>query len=62
MSDIKPNTDEAALKTKFVSTDHAAELLQVLELALDDLDNVSGGECSCVNCCCSHTAKVVARA
>jgi len=55
-SDIKPNR-EAALKTTFVSAEHAAELLQVLELALDDLDHVAGGECSCVNCC-SHARQV----
>jgi hypothetical protein len=45
------------LQTKFVSKDEAADLLQVLELALEDLDHVAGGECSCVNCC-SHAARL----
>ncbi len=46
--------------TKFVSVDETEKLLEVLELALDDLDKVAGGECSCVNCC-SHV-QALARA
>ena len=45
----------AILDTKFVSDADTEKLLQVLELAIDDLDQVAGGECSCVNCC-SHAA------
>jgi hypothetical protein len=45
------------LETKFVSKDDTADLMQVLELALEELDHVAGGECSCVNCC-SHSARL----
>ena len=54
------------LDTKFVSAEETEKLLQIIKLALDDLDHVAGGqpkelrspppssECSCVNCCSIH--------
>jgi hypothetical protein len=55
----QPSNDGAGrLETKFVSKDQTTDLMQVLELALEDLDHVAGGECSCVNCC-SHAARVL---
>jgi hypothetical protein len=56
------DTDKTSmLDTKFVSPEDTEKLLQVIELALDDLDQVAGGECSCVNCCNNHV-RAVARA
>jgi hypothetical protein len=48
------------LPTSFVTKQQTAALMQVLELAMEDLDHVSGGlakdeTCQCVNCC-SHAA------
>jgi hypothetical protein len=61
------DTSKAAiLHTKFVSAEDTEKLLQIITLALDDLDQVAGGqpkelrspppssECACVNCCSIH--------
>ena len=45
-----------ALETTFVTEDETAALVRNVELALDQLDEVAGGDCSCVNCC-SHSLK-----
>jgi hypothetical protein len=49
-----PNT--TALETTFVTDEQTAKLVSKVEFALEQLDQVSGGDCSCVNCC-SHSAK-----
>jgi hypothetical protein len=57
MSDIT-KTDTSG--TKFVSAEDTVKLLEILELALDNLDHVAGGvaaECACVNCC-AHGGKL----
>jgi hypothetical protein len=57
-----------ALDTKFVTAEETEKLLRIIDLALDDLDHVAGGqpkelvlrspppssECACVNCCSAH--------
>ncbi len=64
MANLNPTTNPSdnapRLETGFVTRDETADLMQVLELALEDLDQVAGGECSCVNCC-SHAARLQAR-
>lgn len=47
-----------ALETTFVTDDQSANLVRNVELALEHLDDVAGGDCSCVNCC-SHSARNV---
>jgi|tagenome__1003787_1003787.scaffolds.fasta_scaffold20903760_2 hypothetical protein len=47
------------LETSFVTKNESAALMKMLDLALDDLDQVSGGMmsqevCQCINCCSSH--------
>jgi hypothetical protein len=48
-------TPTSALETKFVTKEQTAKLVRNVELALEQLDDVTGGDCSCVNCC-SHAA------
>jgi hypothetical protein len=61
-STLDPNA--SVLKTTFVTQEQTAALMQILDLALEDIEQVGGGlaragaTCSCVNCC-SH-AKAVA--
>lgn len=45
-----------ALETTFATEDQTAALVRNVELALDQLGEVAGGDCSCVNCC-SHSLK-----
>lgn len=55
-----PGHGVGVLKTKFVTQDQTAALMQIIDLALEDIDQVAGGlavqtipTCQCVNCC-SH--------
>jgi hypothetical protein len=52
----KTITPTTALETTFVTEEQTAKLARNVELALEQLDEVAGGDCSCVNCC-SHSAK-----
>jgi hypothetical protein len=55
--DRNPDRDSGVLKTKFVTPDQAATLTQMLDLTLEELSQVAGGEvleCACVNCCTAH--------
>ena len=52
----KTNAPATALETTFVTEEHTATLVRNVELALDRLEDVAGGDCSCVNCC-SHSMK-----
>jgi hypothetical protein len=61
MNDTTPihdrHRDAARLRTHFVSAEHTTELMQVLELALEDLDQVAGGrEKSCGGDCAILTS------
>jgi hypothetical protein len=56
----KTPTNTTALETTFVTDEQAAKLVSKVEFALEQLDEVSGGDCSCVNCC-SHSAKATTR-
>jgi hypothetical protein len=55
MTKTTPNT---ALETTFVTEEQTATLVRNVEFALEQLDEVAGGDCSCVNCC-SHSAKAL---
>ena len=52
----KTATPNAALETSFVTEEQTATLVSNVELALSQLDEISGGDCSCTNCC-SHSLK-----
>jgi hypothetical protein len=52
----KTVTPTTALETTFITEEQTATLVSKVELALEQLDEVAGGDCSCVNCC-SHSAK-----
>ena len=52
----KTATPNAALETTFVTEEQTATLVSNVELALSQLDDISGGDCSCTNCC-SHSLK-----
>ena len=54
----KTATPTTALETTFVTEEQTATLVRNVELVLEQLDDVAGGACSCVNCC-SHSAKRV---
>jgi hypothetical protein len=54
----KTATPNAALETSFVTEEQTATLVSNVELALSQLDEISGGDCSCTNCC-SHSLKTV---
>lgn len=47
-----------ALETTFVTEEQTANLVRKVELAFEQLDEVAGGDCSCVNCCSNHSAKL----
>ncbi len=47
-------TKSTALETTFVTEEQTATLVRDVELVLERLDDVAGGDCSCVNCC-SHS-------
>ncbi len=49
-------TTTTALETTFVTEEQTATLVRNVEFALEQLDGVAGGDCSCVNCC-SHSLK-----
>jgi hypothetical protein len=51
----KTATPTTALETTFVTEEQTATLVRNVEFTLDQLDEVAGGDCSCVNCC-SHAA------
>jgi hypothetical protein len=54
-----PEQHIGVVKTKFVTEEQTAPLMEILDLALEDIDKIAGGlvraaaDCSCVNCC-SH--------
>ena len=52
----KTNSPTTALETTFVTEEQTATLLRKVDLSLSQLDEVAGGDCSCVNCC-SHSSK-----
>jgi hypothetical protein len=48
-------TDVTSLETTFVTEEQTTTLLRKVDLSLKQLDEVAGGDCSCVNCC-SHSS------
>jgi hypothetical protein len=54
----KTATPSTSLETTFVTEEQTAKLVRNVEFALEQLDEVAGGDCSCVNCC-SHSMKAV---
>jgi hypothetical protein len=56
-----PDQNTGVLPTRFVTQNQAAALMQILDLALEDLDRVTGGmgvgnptpqpTCQCTTCC-----------
>jgi hypothetical protein len=48
-------TKTTPLETTFVTEEQTATLVRDVDLALEEIDEVAGGDCSCVNCC-SHSA------
>ena len=61
MNKSTPRPTDAGLQTRFATAEQTEELTQLIELALDDVEQVSGGRaiaqepiCQCVNCCSNH--------
>lgn len=61
MNQSTPRPTETGLQTRFATAEQTEELTQLIELALEDVEQVSGGlavaqvpTCQCVNCCSNH--------
>jgi hypothetical protein len=55
-ADASLSRSSEPLQTRFATAEQTASLMQMLDLSLDDLSQVSGGNCNCPTCCCgTHT-------